>query len=162
MSSHDHVSDVMELRRREIDKFHRFVHDIPFFDGGLQQYVPEGYKPETIEENARRLESAVKVGEGVVASSAIVELLEGADVQQTSFSRINARGGQNSRRGVFFGKIGLNDTSVDVAIKVYPDEDGHIDRTVSHEMVKVKTDAVFVKELDLRENDVFLLNMIKH
>ena len=33
---------------------------------------------------------------------------------------------------------------------------------VSHEMVKVKTDAVFLKELDLRENDVFLLKMIKY
>ncbi|MGD0037638.1 MAG: glycoside hydrolase [Bacteroidota bacterium] len=33
---------------------------------------------------------------------------------------------------------------------------------VYHEIVKVKTDAPFVKELDLRENDVFLLNMIKH
>ena len=32
---------------------------------------------------------------------------------------------------------------------------------VSHEIVKMKTDAAFVKELDLRENDVFLLNMIK-
>jgi xylan 1,4-beta-xylosidase len=33
---------------------------------------------------------------------------------------------------------------------------------VSHEMVQVKTDAAFVKELDLRENDVFLLNIIKY
>ncbi len=32
---------------------------------------------------------------------------------------------------------------------------------VSNEIVKVKTDAAFLKELDLRENDVFLLNMIK-
>ncbi len=32
---------------------------------------------------------------------------------------------------------------------------------VSHEMVKVKADKAFVKVLDLRENDVFLLNMIK-
>jgi xylan 1,4-beta-xylosidase len=32
---------------------------------------------------------------------------------------------------------------------------------VSHETIKVKSDAPFVKELDLRENDVFLLNMIK-
>jgi xylan 1,4-beta-xylosidase len=33
--------------------------------------------------------------------------------------------------------------------------------SVSNEIVKVKTGAAFVKELDLRENDVFLLNMIK-
>jgi xylan 1,4-beta-xylosidase len=33
---------------------------------------------------------------------------------------------------------------------------------VSHEMVKVNTDTAFVKELELRENDVFLMNMIKH
>ncbi len=33
---------------------------------------------------------------------------------------------------------------------------------VSHEIVNVKTDAVFLKELDFRENDVFLLNLIKH
>jgi xylan 1,4-beta-xylosidase len=33
---------------------------------------------------------------------------------------------------------------------------------VSHEIVKVRAGAAFVKELDLRENDVFLLNMIKH
>jgi xylan 1,4-beta-xylosidase len=32
---------------------------------------------------------------------------------------------------------------------------------VSNEIVKVKADAAFLKELDLRENDVFLLNMIK-
>jgi xylan 1,4-beta-xylosidase len=32
---------------------------------------------------------------------------------------------------------------------------------VSNEIVKVKADAPFLKELDLRENDIFLLNMIK-
>jgi len=32
---------------------------------------------------------------------------------------------------------------------------------VSHEIVKIKADGVLLKELDLRENDVFLLNMIK-
>jgi xylan 1,4-beta-xylosidase len=31
----------------------------------------------------------------------------------------------------------------------------------SNELVRVKTGAAFVKELDLRENDVFLLNMVK-
>jgi len=32
---------------------------------------------------------------------------------------------------------------------------------VSNETIKVKADAPFLKELDIRENDVFLLNMIK-
>ncbi len=33
---------------------------------------------------------------------------------------------------------------------------------VSHEIVKIKDNVAFIKELNLRENDVFLLNMIKH
>jgi len=32
---------------------------------------------------------------------------------------------------------------------------------VSHEMIQVETDRAFVKVLDIRENDVFLLDMIR-
>lgn len=123
-------------RNASIEKFGRFVKDMPFFVEDITVYDPTTMHSENVAESTDRIVTALHAGESAVISSLFLEEPVVPDTMRTKFTRIAARNGQNSRHGVFFGKMSLLGTSVSIAAKTFPDNDGHIDRASVEELVK--------------------------
>lgn len=128
---------VAHERQENIQKFHRFVHNLPFLNDATKVYDPLQMSVDTIDQSTEDITKKMRAGESVVVSSVLVAQLElDSSFSNTRFSRIAARSGQNSRHGVFFGNLALGPTSINVAVKVFPDIEGTLDPAVAQEVVK--------------------------
>lgn len=121
-------------RQLSIDRFGRFIKDLPFLDLTLMEQAGSA---DTIKTATEITIGKIASGDSIAVTEDYLEEFEQAQQAGARFERINARSGQNSRHGIFFGNFMSDAVKVPMAVKVFDENQGGL-QAATDEVIKTQ------------------------